>query len=633
MALSANTTWEVRPGAGSSNNSGGFVAGASGTDFSQQNAAQYNAADLAGTNANTSSPSVSSASHSFIASDVGNLIHITAGTNWTAGYYQIVSVAAGAATLDRACASVASPTAGTYFVGGAAASIANVSAAMVAGNIVYQKGGTDTLAGVVSLTAGSIVAPTRWEGYVATRGDIRTASEASIHTAAGFLDTTQPGTWPVVALGTNVFQPGTNCLVVGIKFTGTKTTTSTQVNCGTNAAVYRCVFAMTGIGASSCITLSTRSFVRDCDFTHVGQAGQPAINAGSGVIKGCRITSTSGGGILLSSGGGDIAVMFCLFYSMAASQTAILNASANNNLMAINNTFDNIAGTCISVPALTQASPQIIVDNNQVTNCGTFLNNLQSGTQAIPFAGFVNRIRNTSTSYTGFFDNNASTGDITTAQTDANEYKNLAGQDYRLKDGAAGQGAGSPLFLDTGASQRKEPTLPTAAQVLNGIGFGDFGTEFTGTVVQPSTANVRNGTTFGASSGSTGTLVVPIVGNVRNGITFDNGSSGTLVVPAVGDVRLGTAFDTASTGTLRVPSANDVRNGTSFDVSSTGNLVVPTTSDVRSGTTFGSSSGLTGVLVLPVVGDVRTAVGFGANGTEFTGTLSASGGGGFILGG
>src|SRR4051794_28898639 len=114
MSLSAATVWEVRPGAtgASANNGGGFVAGATGTDYSQQNSPQYNAADLSGTNANTATPAVTSASHSFVGADVGNLIHITAGTNWTAGFYQIVSVAAGAATLDRACASVASPTSG-----------------------------------------------------------------------------------------------------------------------------------------------------------------------------------------------------------------------------------------------------------------------------------------------------------------------------------------------------------------------------------------------------------------------------------------------------------------------------------------------------------------------------------------
>jgi hypothetical protein len=62
---------------------------------------------------------ITSATHNFVAADVGNLIQITAGTNWTTGFYQIVSVAANAATLDRAVGTAVSLTNGTFAVGGA----------------------------------------------------------------------------------------------------------------------------------------------------------------------------------------------------------------------------------------------------------------------------------------------------------------------------------------------------------------------------------------------------------------------------------------------------------------------------------------------------------------------------------
>ena len=45
MALSANTIFEIRT-AGDNNAGGGFVAGASGTDYSQQNAIHATRADL-----------------------------------------------------------------------------------------------------------------------------------------------------------------------------------------------------------------------------------------------------------------------------------------------------------------------------------------------------------------------------------------------------------------------------------------------------------------------------------------------------------------------------------------------------------------------------------------------------------
>src|SRR6476661_4844198 len=121
MSLSAATVWEVRPaGSGASdNNGGGFVAGASGTDFSQQDAAAYSGTNLA-IDAATNTK-VTSATHNFVAADVGNLLQITAGAGFTTGFYQIVSVASNAATLDRSAGTLGS-TGGTFAVGGALAS-------------------------------------------------------------------------------------------------------------------------------------------------------------------------------------------------------------------------------------------------------------------------------------------------------------------------------------------------------------------------------------------------------------------------------------------------------------------------------------------------------------------------------
>lgn len=67
--------------------------------------------------------------------------------------------------------------------------------------------------------------------------------------------------------------------------------------------------------------------------------------------------------------------------------------------------------------------------------------------------------------------------------------------------------------------------LPTAAQVLIGVGFGSSGTQYTGTVTLPAVSNVRSGITFGASLGLTGTVTLPAIGDVRNGVQF--GASGT----------------------------------------------------------------------------------------------------------
>ncbi|MCE5254335.1 MAG: hypothetical protein LLG45_09060 [Actinomycetia bacterium] len=60
---------------------------------------------------------VTSAAHAFVAGDVGAVLAVTSGAGWTVGEYEVVSVAAGAAVLDRSPAPVTT-TAGSYTLGG-----------------------------------------------------------------------------------------------------------------------------------------------------------------------------------------------------------------------------------------------------------------------------------------------------------------------------------------------------------------------------------------------------------------------------------------------------------------------------------------------------------------------------------
>jgi len=124
-ALPSGIVWEVRQ-TGNNSNGGGFLAGAAGTDYSQFDAAHVTDSTLASTNGTTSPCIISDSAHNFVAADVGNIIQVTAGTSWLTGFYQIVSVASNNATLDRACGSAASLSAGTWAEGGALASPATV---------------------------------------------------------------------------------------------------------------------------------------------------------------------------------------------------------------------------------------------------------------------------------------------------------------------------------------------------------------------------------------------------------------------------------------------------------------------------------------------------------------------------
>ena len=138
-ALPSGIAWEVRS-TGNDSNGGGFVTGASGTDYSQQDGAQFSGTNLAVDG--TTNTKVSSAAHNFAATDVGNLIHITAGTGWTSGFYEIVSVASNEATLDRSPAAVGT-TGGTWAEGGALATpgavLSNGNAAQTNSSRIFLK--------------------------------------------------------------------------------------------------------------------------------------------------------------------------------------------------------------------------------------------------------------------------------------------------------------------------------------------------------------------------------------------------------------------------------------------------------------------------------------------------------------
>ena len=143
MALSASTVWEVRT-TGNDNNGGGFVTGSTGTDFSQQNAAQATTTVASVVGATTSHIDVALGDYTVTANDVGNLIQITGGTA-TAGFYHItaVDIPNNRWILDRAAGATGNTVISN--MGGALASPAVPATPMVNGNILFIKAGTYTM--------------------------------------------------------------------------------------------------------------------------------------------------------------------------------------------------------------------------------------------------------------------------------------------------------------------------------------------------------------------------------------------------------------------------------------------------------------------------------------------------------
>ena len=168
-ALPSTTVWEVRPTVGSDSSGGCFDSAKSGTDYSQQNAAQFSGTNLV----SVSSLVVSSVTHNFVATDVGNCINITAGTGFTTGFYEIVSVAANQATLDRSPGTVG--VGGTWAEGGALNTVSVVNTNWTASNVAWVKAtGTYTVTTALTITLDSHPAPATPAsiiGYTSTRGD------------------------------------------------------------------------------------------------------------------------------------------------------------------------------------------------------------------------------------------------------------------------------------------------------------------------------------------------------------------------------------------------------------------------------------------------------------------------------
>lgn len=243
-------------------------------DYSQTTASPFASTDLASLTGTTNPSTITSVANPFGVNMVGNLIHVTAGTNWTQGWYEIVSVSIITATLDRAVGSSASLTSGTGKVGGAISlGAANddavfelaLSTSTAASRYFIKGSATYTLGGAVSISAGgggNTAWPVIHEGYASLRGDRPTGS-----------------TRPILSLGSNAFTLASDYSVFSIQYTGS--------------------------GANT-LTTATLSKVFSCKITNTSTTNdQNALNLGStsNIISGCEMISYRGVACNVSSGG------------------------------------------------------------------------------------------------------------------------------------------------------------------------------------------------------------------------------------------------------------------------------------------------------------------------------------------
>lgn len=180
MGISSATVWEVRPAAGNDTNGGGFVAGASGTDYSQQNSKNTGGNNQSTTDAvGIGTTTLTSATASFTSAIVGNLIYLT-GTGATTGWYQVTAFTnSTTVTLDR---NPGTGTGWTMNIGGALASISPFTSA----STDFNDGNTVWITGTVILTTRQTAnAHLKYIGYTSSRGD---GGRATITTSTNSTD-------------------------------------------------------------------------------------------------------------------------------------------------------------------------------------------------------------------------------------------------------------------------------------------------------------------------------------------------------------------------------------------------------------------------------------------------------------
>ena len=336
-AISASAVFEFRSTATASMvNGGGFVTGASGTDYSLQDAAQWTASD--GTS--NASTTFTSATMTFTSAIVGNVLHLTAGTNGTVGWYEITGyMDANTITLDRNC-STGAMTNGTFYVGGALSLnstldddfFEEISGANTADGVkVWFKNGTYTLGEGVSIAgAGGDQKPIVVEGYNVTRGDAPTGTNR-----------------PTIAQGANNWTySGANWDEYNIIRTGTGTTVL-----GGNGVTKKLINCKVTNNSSTAARNSISDFgwVVNCELgSYRGNAINTSSSSSFVKIYGCYIWGSNNGVTIGGTGGSmNRSIMNSIIESCVTNAIVFTGAQTGDFLISGNTLYgsENTTGT------------------------------------------------------------------------------------------------------------------------------------------------------------------------------------------------------------------------------------------------------------------------------------------------
>lgn len=459
MALSSSIVWEVRTG-GSANNGGGFKTGASGTDFSLQDAAQY--ALTTATTVFATDPNV--ILHASAAADmVGNIAHIvSSGGGFTAGFYEITSVSVGVSftVTGAANASTSNGILGVINIGGALDKIGTISLIALAGNKIYIKSGSYTLASDTFNSFGTATLPIQITGYSSTRsghGDSAFGARNSI----GALVTTN---MPILDYGTGglIFNAGdAYCILENVVITSSINSGILRAG-GAEVTFVNCSVTniSTGNAAKAIMLENSRSYMVNCDAfltATTGNTGAAAIDlSGSigGLVYGCRASTKAAGanGVILGNYG---IINKCTIFSITnAGAAGILLGATNQTGFIIDNT---IVGYIVGIKYLSGMTVITCAMGNMITDCTTYgIDFIASDTAVL--TGW-NRMRDNGTatnSGAGWFAATNFKPVTTDTGGPETDYVDSAANNYDLKImgiPSPAVGAGIPEFSSIGAHQ------------------------------------------------------------------------------------------------------------------------------------------------------------------------------------
>lgn len=478
MPLSPSLVWEIRT-TGNDLNSGAFRAGAPGTDYSQQNAPQVVFTDL--TIGAADATKVSSAANPFAADHIGNTLRISGGTGFTAGVYEVVSVASGVATLDRAAGTVGA-AGGSGRLGGALASLTALAAVMASSNKAWVQAGTYNEPGAITFSGNGAtpkptVPATHIIGYDQVRGDLRP-------------DTPNPNRPLIQSASTgnalNITGNGFRIENLAATFSVSNTTNRLfSIGGGSNV-----VLGCKAIGPALDGFYSTAQLVLFDHCEAVGDFGDAGIRLTQPYsrVRHCYVHDNTIGGHGIAGNGNTFG------YSFDRNIVANLGGTGANGIIlgiwsqALHNTVHNCSNHGITVPNDNLFEVQAL--GNLLTNNGGFgLNCFAAGMPACPQfdgnayfgntggtrqnlddAGTVNPV-NASGPYTN-------TRDVILT---ADPYVNAANGDFRLNNtagggaacrgaapGSAWPGAAMTGYGDMGAVQHQEQSINNIISWLEG---------------------------------------------------------------------------------------------------------------------------------------------------------------------